>query len=193
MISFYKFTSQERGCVFEMKKIISGILGILMVTAVVGGTAYALFTDKATVNGISITAGTAKLLVNGKDNINAAIGETVFPGYFEEADFTLENVSTVGVDMNVSARLISANGWATSPDLRDSVQVRIGTGGNFGAWYTLQEWNDSARSLIGGELVAQDGPRTYTVQMRVLSSVGNEIFGEALTNITYELTGTQVL
>jgi len=44
-----------------MRKILTGFLGLVMVVAVVGGTAYALFSSIVTVNNVAISAGNATL------------------------------------------------------------------------------------------------------------------------------------
>lgn len=78
-----------------MNKIISGLLGIMMVTAVVGGTAYALFSTTATVNGINITTGSAGLTVNDETTLNAALNlNNLYPGYQNSTTIDVKNTST---------------------------------------------------------------------------------------------------
>ncbi|MBP7119429.1 hypothetical protein KBA63_05090, partial [Candidatus Woesebacteria bacterium] len=90
-----------------MRKILSGMLGIVMTASVVGGVAYAAFTTTATVNGINITAGTASLVVGSNSGNLATIFpanlsiSNVFPGFGildnQTTTFVVKNTGTVNL------------------------------------------------------------------------------------------------
>lgn len=176
-----------------MNKILSGVLGIVMVASITGGTAYALFTSQATVNGISLSTGSASLLVEGESTLDAGINLTnLFPGFTDSATFTLTNASTANIALAVKAQLTAAGGdWA---DLSNVIEVAVKDDAvppEESDFYTLAEWN-AAPIDFGGDAISQGADKDYEVTVRVPESAGDEIAGKSLTNITFVLTGTQV-
>ncbi|MBP9687151.1 hypothetical protein KBD68_00640 [Candidatus Woesebacteria bacterium] len=184
-----------------MRKILSGMLGIVMTASVVGGVAYAAFTTTATVNGINITAGTASLVVGSNSGNLATIFpanlsiSNVFPGFGildnQTTTFVVKNTGTV--NLAISAQLTDATGWNdVGADLKNNVEVAINTADNTSGtgYHTLVEWN-AGQIAFPGIAVTPNEERTYNVYVRVPASAPNSIQGQSLTNITFTLTGTQ--
>lgn len=179
-----------------MKKIIAGILGLALVAGVSTQAARAVFTSQAEVNGINITAGDALLEVSGDNsswtgNLNAGLNITgIYPGFEDNTTLYVRNNSTSNIDLAVTAQLTAATGW---PNLSNEVEVRVSlasdTNQNTG-WITLANWN-AAPVAFPGSAIGQGLSEEYLVEMMVPNSVGNEIAGLSLTNITFTLTGTQ--
>jgi len=189
-----------------MNKIITGLLGLVMVAAVVGGTAYALFSSTATVSGINISAGSAGIEVgsnngNTTTNFNAGLNlSNLYPGYQNTTTFVVKNTSTANIALAVKAQLTAAGNW---DQLADAVEVAVDADAGSTGWQTLRTWN-AAPINFPGLTVAQNGFKTYTVYVRVPlnysagtplagNPVGNEISGQSLNNVTFTLTGTQSL
>lgn len=190
-----------------MRKILSGMLGIVMTAAVVGGVAYAAFTTQATVEGISIASGDASLQVydgfNYTPNWDTGLDLTgVFPGYTENTILQVKNMETSVVSLNVTAKLTSAlSGWGGDLTYATLVDVQLDSDpGEHTGFKSLAAWNAGEVTLPGGALapsevrdyrvVVQIGP-TYLDGPLIGNAVGNEILGESITGITFTLTGTQ--
>lgn len=185
-----------------MTKILSGFLGLVLVASVVAGTAYALFSSSATVSGITVTAGSAALLVkNGEDftdSWNTGLNlNNVYPGYNNSTTITLKNNSTTPISLGITGQLTAATNW---PNLADAVEIAVNNGGSSTGWKTLAQWN-AAPVAFPGPAIPSGTAQDYTVYVRVPtvydsgalagSPVGNEIAGQILSNITFTLTGTQ--
>lgn len=179
-----------------MKKIITGFLGILMVTAVVGGSAYALFSSTATVSGIAINTGSASLLVGDNStmtddwDLSGFSVDNIYPGFQDDDYFYLENASTSPIDLTVTGQFTSYSGnWNA---LKDVIQIRVVRTDNSAAtsWRTLADWQAGPVTIPGGEIAYGDTEQ-YQVMMRVPSSAGNEIANKSLSNMTFTFVGTQ--
>jgi hypothetical protein len=176
-----------------MNKIFSGILGLVAVMTLVTGTAYALFSSKATVQGLSVSTSNAVLRFADGTNGGAELWNAnkaltgVKPGFQNSFDFTLLN--TGDVNLGIFGKLTHAEGdWEA---LKDSVSVAVNIGDATTGWHTLNEWN-----TVGYEfpLPAISGPgnQTYSLWVMMPSTVGVEAMGKTLSNITFEVTGTQI-
>lgn len=193
-----------------MKKILLGVLGLLVAGSVTFATARALFTATATVNSIHIRAGTAGLEV-GPDAQNTSttwnlgndwLVDGFYPGWGEANDkntnIVVENTGN-SVPMSIKAQLTSANSADWANDLKYAVEVAVNRGGDSTGYYSLLQWNEGAISLPG--TIDPLNTATYTVYMRVPRNygfgyyggkeVGNEIAGKYLQSIEFTLTGTQ--
>ncbi|MDD2482783.1 MAG: hypothetical protein PHE32_03845 [Candidatus Shapirobacteria bacterium] len=189
-----------------MKKIFMSILAIALTIGAVSGTAYALFSDTVDVAGITMTSGNANLEIydsgtNQTKKIATWITESLnpsgklsnlYPGFkdYTKMDFKNESASAIGLDLK--AQLTSAGGdWGY---LKDKIYMTIKdtyTIGSFPTegWYTLEQLNSSPRAF--GITLAHKEVKTYYVFVKILDSVGNEIAGKSLSNVSFVFTGTQ--
>jgi predicted ribosomally synthesized peptide with SipW-like signal peptide len=189
-----------------MKKILLSVLAIALTVGVVSGTAYALFTDTASVNGITFTSGNADLRV-ALDNANSGpfgtpFGESqtfsnalnsylfgyMYPGYENWGYFRLDNNSASAIPLTLTGQLkngVSGN-WV---ELKDKIQVKMtkGDGNYLTEWYTLDQWNSAPRSLGSLDI---DETLTYRIYVRVLAA-GNEIANKTLSSVQFDFVGTQ--
>lgn len=198
-----------------MKKIISGILGIVLVASVVSATAYALFSSNATITGVTVTAGNANLMVgnatpeHAKTITSATPIANLYPGIYITKDvpgndpINLYNTSTSPISLKVKSQITSwqSNGGDWNA-LADSLQIRVinvtnpGSPVN-GAWHTLREWHDVGYDLPGDPLpqataTPYSGKGSFEMEFYIDASVGNEIANADLSNMTITMTGTQV-
>ncbi len=190
-----------------MRKILSGMLGLIMTTAVVGGVAYAAFSTTATVEGISISAGNAALEIFDSGHVSKAADwvtglnlQNVYPGFQQSTTFSLKNNSTSAISLAITGQLTAAANW---PNLNEAVEVAVNDSTNTTGtgWITLKQWN-AAPVTFPGAAIAPNTETTYNVFVRVPTvysagtalagqPVGNEINGLSLNNIVFTLTGTQ--
>lgn len=201
-----------------MHKIIAGFLGLVMVAAVVGGTAYALFSSTATASGVTFATGNADLRIYDGDSWEATYPTSnivftgLFPGYgysSHDSQYTtrfvpvyLKNVSTSPVSLEITMKL--QNGATETPAgawdvLKDQVYVAFeydttggGTWSGVGTYYTLNQWNSGA-ILLPGSALPQDTQRNYRLWVSVNTAAGNEIATQSLSAMTFEFTGTQAV
>ena len=181
-----------------MRKILTGILGVLLVVGVVSGSAAALFSATANVNNVAIRAGTAGLEFSPNIggpwstsyNFPTWLADNVYPGYANNATFYVRNTSSANIALRISAQLVSAAyGWN---EFKDVTNVWIGdSAGLVGSGYmTLTDWNWSARDTqmvvpYGGGLTPMG------IFFNISSGAGNEIAGQGIST-NWVLTGTQV-
>ncbi|MCJ7740932.1 hypothetical protein MUP32_06520 [Candidatus Microgenomates bacterium] len=193
-----------------MKKILLGVLGVMVAGSVTFATARALFTATATVNSIHIKAGTAGLEVGPNDSSTStswsvSSGWAVdgfYPGWGEtdnkHTNIVVKNTGN-SVPMSIKAQLTNVNSTDWANDLKYAVEVAVNGNGGATGYQSLLQWNAGAISLPG--TIAQGNHAHYIVYMRVPRSygfgyyggkeVGNEIAGKYLQSIEFTLTGTQ--
>ncbi len=109
-----------------MSKILQGIIGVLVVVAVVSVSAYALFTSQATITGMTLGVNTVGLQVGhggqfftslNMANLGLGYGKLI-PGEYDYGEFTLRNNTALQAErrdeldlmMNLTARLNTAGG-----------------------------------------------------------------------------------
>ncbi len=195
-----------------MKKILFGLVGILLTAGLVGGSAYALFSDTAAVKGIKITSGNAELQValdkaeQGFDTVNTSLRDTVYepnyyidtakwlqnlyPGKEDWGYFRLRNNSLSNIPLKLTAKLTAANGWDSI--LKDQVSLKITneTGTNdLTPWYTLNQWNASYRTIE--DIIPYNKTETYRLYVKLNSSAGNTVAELSLSSVEFEILGTQ--
>jgi hypothetical protein len=130
-----------------MNKIITGILGILVVTGLVAGIGYALFTDTVSINGMVLGTTTPGLQIcNPLGNCSKTLDLTnlpadkgfgpLSPGQMDWGDFYIENNSTGTygptspdkLNFNLKAQLVgtpTSIPWNSWNLLKDAIQMRI--------------------------------------------------------------------
>ena len=181
-----------------MKKIIFSFLAIALTIGVVSGTAFALFSDTATVSGISIAAGNADILVSGDgtnfDDKAADIGvdiNGIYPGMTFSDNFYIKNESDSVIALNISGQLTAATGdWAAlSPWLWLKIDDAA-TPANTTGWITLAAWNAGSVNFPSNPL-AHLATREYIANFKV-DPAATDIADKSLTDITFVITGTQV-
>ncbi len=174
-----------------MKKIILGILGIFVVTAVVAGSAYALFSSQATVSGISVEAGTVGLQVRGMGTSYATNWNTAFaitglkPGFGVAAsldptkslDMYLQNTSS-DVDFNVTMKLTTLpSQWGNYLTFGTQVLVQDSDNlANTTGWMSMPQWANGEVTLPGGS-IAKGAEKKYYVYIRVPFAYGDNESG----------------
>ena len=180
-----------------MKKILAGILGVLLVVGVVSGSAAALFSATANVNNVAIRAGTAGLEFSPNDSTWSTsyefpdwLADNVYPGYANSATFYVKNTSSANIGLKVSAQLMSAAyGWN---EFKDVTNVWIGdSAGSVGSgYYTLTDWNLSAKDT---QMVVPSGGGSTPMGIffNISSGAGNGIANQGIST-DWVLTGTQV-
>jgi len=190
-----------------MKKILLSILAIALTVGTVSASAYALFSDTASVAGMAFTSGNADVQValdkSGGATYETNFGETarfttalnsklfgnMYPGFQEWGYFRLKNNSKSKIALGLTGQLrdgVSGN-WA---ELKDKIQIKITTadGSYLTNWYTLNEWNSAPRSL--GTLPEGNDPLTYQIHVKMLDA-GNDFAGKTLSGVQFDIVGTQ--
>jgi hypothetical protein len=171
-----------------MRKILMGLMAIVLLVGVTTATGYAVFSATATVNNVAFTTGTAGLQFSTDNNSWSSnytytnyFESLVYPGYDHFTTVYLYNNSTSNISLGVTAQLVSATGdWDTlSPVMH---MVINGVDG------TLAQWNSGAFSI---NLTLTPGAHPgINVEFYVPHAAGNEISGKSVsTNWTF--TGTQ--
>lgn len=186
-----------------MKKILLSILAIALTVGTVSASAYALFSDTVNVAGITISSGDANLkLYDGAGTTREITSgantglkfEGLYPGFRDYGSFTFQNASLSPIKIALTGRLTNANGnW---DELKNNIYVAVGEGtkenmtANYTGWVSLNSWNASVRSLNVPSL-AKDEVKTYNLYVYIPADVGNGIAGKSLTNVAFEIYGTQ--
>lgn len=185
-----------------MKKILSGVLGIVVVASVVGGVAYAAFSSQASVLGTSFSTGSADLRIWDSDSYEQSWTANwtfsgLYPGLVSTpTNFWLKNTSDSPVSFSVKATLRSGvtGDWG---ELSPIVKVAITNSATppaigDGAWKTLAQWNSPGAYEIDAEL-AKDEETQYYFHVYTDVSAGNEIAGKTLSGVNFDFVGTQVI
>jgi hypothetical protein len=179
-----------------MNKIFAGIVGLMLVVGVTSGTAYALFSSKATASGVTFATGNADLRIWDGDSFEAdrpsAFTFTgLYPGYTGTQLLQLKNMSTSPIALTIKGILL--NGPTGDWDgLKNDVWVNIRLPGVAETGYrTLAAWNSTGFTLPGGSL-AQNTQRDFQFDVQVNPAATNTIAGMTLSDVTFEFTGTQV-
>jgi hypothetical protein len=191
-----------------MKKILTGILGIVLVASIVSASAYAIFSSQATLTGLTVASGNADITIgdgtapNGVKTLplNSIDIPELYPGvvYTLPTNIWFHNESTANINLSVKAQITSWSAPGAWNELADNVLVDVKnvTDGTGYVTYTLRQWNTAPRVLPGNPLPY--GPwatnnKEYEVRLRVPASVGNEMANQVLTNIEMTITGEQIL
>ncbi len=189
------------------------LMSIFGALALLGGAAFALFTDTATVSGLTVSAGNAdvKIRFTGSlpyaDNIPTSMSLTdLYPGQNDitPVSIDVQNASISPIDLKLK-------GTFSAPQVPNCLSHAIvveatGTGGTTGE-KTLAEW--SAGVDLPSAPIAQGLNETYSFNIRVLTNYnstgagcaeavpGNPVGSEIASNGPLDptsliFTGTQV-
>jgi len=182
-----------------MNKIFAGILGLMLVVGVTSGTAYALFSSKATASGVTFATGNADLRIYDGDSWepdwNPSFNfSNLYPGYTDFQPLYLKNVSTSPISLTVVGKLLPgatetpAGSWDL---LKDVVKVNVWLSGVGETGYqSLNDWNTTGFTLPGGA-IAQNTQQNYRFYVQVDSSATDTIASKSISDIVFEFTGTQ--
>lgn len=188
-----------------MRKVLSGVMGLVMTGAVVTASAYALWSAQATVSGFNFNTGSLSLLVSADGtnfddaiNVSALSVNNAFPGFEDFTTFYIQNDSEE--DLDISTRLVSADVWdaALAAEVEMAVVPEGGTPDTDGStpdtsddYKSLADWN-AAEHAFSPAL-----PANTTVPMdvyiRLPEDADTSLQGKSLENITFTITGTQVV
>lgn len=179
-----------------------------MVAGVVGGTAYALFSDSATVQGVNITTGNADIRINDLNSLPsvALFAGNLYPGWIGGQPFKLSNASTSPIGLNTDAKMTSYSGnwgvlnsqievaliqYVNEGEANWAASVNDPAGGTIVAntgWQSLSNWNSTGYSF--GSTIPQGEDRYYVMWGRVSATADNAIAGKTL-NTNWVINGTQ--
>lgn len=191
-----------------MKKILTGILGIILVISVVSASAYAVFSSQATLTGLTVASGNANITIgdgtgpNGVKTLplNSATLPKLYPGivFTLPVNIHFHNESTADIDLKVKGQITAWSAPGAWNELADNVLVDVKnvTDNSGYVTYTLRQWHDAPRALPGNPLPYGDwahNNKAYEIRLRVPSNVGNEMANQVLNNIKMTVTGEQVL
>lgn len=186
-----------------MNKILTGITGLLVVSGLVAGSAFALFSSTVSVTGLALNTGTAGLQISFDDVTYQATADfantvltTLMPGESDEGDFWLKNNSDdETINLDLTARLVSANGdWGALSSVvscavyEDGFTVDDATHST--GYISLADWNSAPQELTGGPL-AHDTSRHYWINCKLDDSADNSVAGKSLTDVSFDIVGTQ--
>ena len=199
-----------------MKKIYLSILAIVLAIGLVSGAAYALFSDTVTVSGLTVSTGDADLELNYTgDNVDdhySSVDEIpidypingLYPGFEDNANFHLRNISTSDISLLPKIRLTNAEtNW---DELKDLIQIKITDRGTDGSgtyswgWQNLSWWNSKSRTISNtagihwedttdGTTYAHD----YKIEIYVLPSATSAVSGMTLSDIVWQIDAEQIL
>jgi len=180
-----------------MKKILLGVLGVLVAGSLTFATARALFISTATVNNVAFTSGNASLKFSysasgpwmSSYTFQNYIFQNVYPGFSANGQFFVKNESASAIKLHLTARLVSATGdWGA---LSGPTSLWVGdNAGSVGSGYiTLANWNATPQDI--NITLDQNEVKTMRAYFVVDSSAGNEIANKALST-NWEMYGTQV-
>lgn len=202
-----------------MKKIIISVLAIVLTMGAVTGTAYALFSDNATIQGVTINSGNAALRFDvstsgpGLDggptlNLSSFTIPKIYPGFAQNGSLWLMNLSQSNIALHVTGRLTSATTW--DPTLAGKIYLNVVAKNGYGAgpytptgsptayetgWQSLATWNTTDIAFptdIPHDMVSHNNHWGYDVYMAVDSNADNSIANKTLGGVVFTLTGTQV-
>lgn len=183
-----------------MRKIVFSFLTIFSVIGVVAGSAYALFSSTATVNGLTFSTGNADLQLSTDGSLWSNTLDS-FPSYtnmstgFQSTqEFYLKNNSLSNIGLEIFVQLLDNNESGNStawPIIGDNIIVnfQMFDGLNWVdlATNTLSYWKESDYSF--GSL-AYDSSQKYRMTVS-LDGLADEDAGQTLSDLNLQFVGTQ--
>lgn len=191
-----------------MKKIIGGITALILAIGLVSGVAFALFSSTVNINGMVLGTATPTLEISLDGSVwgnsitpPADAINPLIPGDDDWGRIYLRNVSDASlidpVNFELSGRLTSASGdWGVLNDKIEAVIYEEGNatydtpGSGSSGWHTLADWN--ATHIDMGSTLDQGVDRAYIVRFRLIGDPGSSVSGKTLTDVNWEIVGTQI-
>lgn len=181
------------------KRILTGGISIVAALALMGGTAFALFSDTATSQNNTFSTGNADLLIapdvdnlpggspgTYADDIVSPINQLdVIPGFNKTYYFWLKNVSTSSIDFNLAATFDDVVTTGNS-DVANQLAVTINCG-TAGGPFSVNVWDGGSAPI--GTLLA--GAQTECSMVVSLPDVDNT-YEDSSVRFDGVFTGTQV-
>lgn len=183
-----------------MKKIFPSFLIIALIICSVTSLAYTLFSSQANVSGLTFSTGNADLQISS-DSLNwgntltlAPSYTNMMPGFSNSQVFFLKNNSLSNINLKIFNKLIDNNGTANSlawSIIGDKINVAFQKY-NGSAWVdinsnSLAQWKENAFDIDNLSVGA-----TQKYQMTVtLVGIGNTDAGQTISDLSFQLTGTQ--
>lgn len=184
-----------------MKKIIMSLMAIGLTVGVVSSAAYALFSDTATVNGITLSTGNADLLVSDGTGgfvqsvdlsaFDAALAN-LYPSLDDWTYLPIKNASQSHIAMTVTGKLTTFPAGADWEALKNVIYIKVTGGGVDTGWKTLQQWASAEIPLTNAAGIAHNTEMQLRVDFLVDQNATNSIANKQLTNMAFTLTGTQI-
>lgn len=190
-----------------MKRILFSLIMIAVTVGIVTASAYALFSDTANVQGVTINSGNADLKINGDQSFTASswFTDSVYPGWIGGQKFYLGNSSSSNISLDLTAKLTSASGnWGELKDKINVALVEYGSSSDADAaiaaknpglaatantgWVSFSDWNSSARAI--GTKLEKNKTHYFVFWGTIANTVGNDISGKSV-NSNWVITGNQ--
>ena len=178
-----------------MKKILFGLLGLVMTAGLLGGGAYALFSSQATLENVSFASGNATLQIWDDDSYEATWNSTIdlanmYPGYVSPVqEMWLKNASTAPINLGVVMALTTGgSGWGTL--LKDVIEMRVADSldNTVVGWKSLNDWFTNPASLGS---ITPDSETLYNLYFRMSDTADNTAANLSMPGVGFTLTGTQ--
>ncbi len=174
------------------KKILVSGLSVVSTLALMGGTAFALFSDTATATNNTFATGNADLQIslNGEDYDDSIPGPTftgMFPGDSRTYDFWLKNNSSAAISLNLTSDVSAINpdpdgnqeidntllvSWVCDPE-NDGFGDNIPT-----SEFSPRDWFNGGNASLGS--LAQNVELACQLTGRIPSSADGSIAGETI-------------
>lgn len=161
------------------------------------GSAYALFSSTLNFGQVSVSVGSAALEVHLPDGTVINQDQTqgyaltgLYPGLSQSYPFTLKNVSTAPITLEMSAQLVSTDGdWDVLKDVI-TARVKDADSSSSTGYKTLAQWNAQGGIALPKTLTPGQS-HNYSLDIQIDKKYGNELSGKSLTNMHVSLTATQ--
>jgi predicted ribosomally synthesized peptide with SipW-like signal peptide len=194
------------------KKIAMSAMSIVTVLALTTGATFALFTDTATAEDATFTAGTADLQVGldtgsegtvvFADSFPAPDFNNLQPGFTSETDFWVRNNSDTGIDLDVLADLAGLTetpGGDASNDLKNNLMISwncdTDDDGSLAnntptAEFSVNDWVTGGNAALG--TITANNAIFCRMFARVPETAGNNIQDDSLTfDAVYDATSLE--
>ena len=176
-----------------MKKKFIFFSTLLLLISISAGIIYAWLTSSARIKGVSISAGTAEVLINDATEFtpNPALNFTdLYPSFNQKlTDFTVKNSSSAEIALDIVAQIEAPE--LENTDLGDQVQLALVLRDQTPSetdYYDLDVWaGQTGIDLIN---LDQNQAQDFDLYLKVKDEAPDEIQNDAL-NFDLVLTGTQ--